>query len=441
MKFRGRSFQHVFVIRAQESTLPQRRVDDPLLPDSERRQLGVREIGDGRDEERLLFQLLLDGASSSVRFSFANSDAFGKILRPSRMLKNVGPALSRSAPAGEPALRANSRQLQLTQLAGTRSAFDGYITDEKIYTLISNEIQALSPTELEAFGECPQKFLLKRILGAIDYDDPDRELQMNAREKGKLDHTILERFYRSLNAFPPSDFRERLNAIIDQTFDEEEARVPAFNRVMRAIERRSTKRNLHAFLTEDIEDLVKNGWRPKYFEYKFGPKYLKRGAVDHPEPFVIDTHDVAIRVEGSIDRIDEGEDALRIVDYKSGKADKHKDLADKVDRGVRLQLALYAMAVGEFFATRNVRGAIKPLMPGNKPEKMKFDLADAEPRLRETLDLFIASMLRGRFPAFPEEQSCRYCPVNHSCRTKHSDAEQRILANFDDPRALLESLE
>ena len=71
MKFRGRSFEHLFVVRAQETTLPQRRVDDPLLPDSERRQLGVREIGDGRDEERLLFQLLLDGASTSVRFSSA----------------------------------------------------------------------------------------------------------------------------------------------------------------------------------------------------------------------------------------------------------------------------------------------------------------------------------------------------------------------------------
>src|SRR5207237_8757072 len=99
------------------------------------------------------------------------------------------------------------------------------------------------------------------------------------------------------------------------------------------------------------------------------------------------------------------------------------------------------MTGAEVFSTRKVRGAIKTLMPANKPEKMKVDPADAEPRLRETLDLFIGSMLRGRFPAFPEEQSCRYCPVNHSCRTKHSDAEQRILANFDDPRALLESLE
>ena len=48
------------------------------------------------------------------------------------------------------------------------------------------------------------------LLLGDSHDDPDRELQMNAREKGKLDHTILERFYRSLNAFPPPDFRQTL---------------------------------------------------------------------------------------------------------------------------------------------------------------------------------------------------------------------------------------
>ena len=54
MRFRGRSFQHLFVIRMQDDVFPQRRVEDPILPDTDRRQLGLREIGDGRDEERLL---------------------------------------------------------------------------------------------------------------------------------------------------------------------------------------------------------------------------------------------------------------------------------------------------------------------------------------------------------------------------------------------------
>jgi RecB family exonuclease len=343
------------------------------------------------------------------------------------------------------------RQLQLISRSGTRSTFDGYLGDDaRIRTLITEKLQAVSPTQLEDFGECPQKFLFKHILGVTDYDDPNRELQMHHREKGKLDHTILERFYKSIDVLPPPDLRQRIDAIVDAAFDEEEMRVPAFNRVMRQIERRATKRNLHAFLAEDIADLLGNGLEPKHFEYKFGPKHLKRGPVDHPEPFVIAAHDIPIRVEGSIDRIDQGAEKLRIVDYKSGKALRHVNLSDKIDRGVRLQLALYAMAVSEFFgrSADKVTGAIKPLVVrGTDGDKLQFDLGAAQARLRETLDLFVASMLRGAFPAFPNDDdsdknfnSCKYCPVNHSCRTRHAEGERRIVVRHKDPRTLLETL-
>jgi len=440
MQFRGRSFDHLFVIRTQEATFPQRRVDDPLLPDSDRRQLGIREIGDGRDEERLLFQLLLDGAGT-INFSLAGSDTFGKILRPSRMLKAVPSAECRvPSPAGNrpPATGHRPRQLQLIACSGTRSVFDGYL-DHSFAETIRTALQAISPTQLEDFGECPQKFFFKHILRVEEYDDPDRELQMHHREKGKLDHTILERFYKSAST------PDRIDAIVDQAFDEEESRVPAFNRVMRNIERKTTKRNLRAFLADDIADLFANGLRPTHFEYKFGPKHLKRGPVDHLDPFVITAHDVAIRVEGSIDRIDEGKETIRIVDYKSGKALRHVHLSEKIDRGVRLQLALYAMAVAEFFDAKSVTGAIKPLIVrGTDPEKLRFALSDSETRLRETLDLFVASMLRGAFPAFPNDDdkdrnfnACKYCPVNHSCRTRHADAERRVVLQSKDPRTLL----
>jgi RecB family exonuclease len=451
MTFRGRTFEHLFAIRMQEGSFPQRRIDDPLLPDSDRRQLGLREIGDGRDEERLLFQLMLDGANRSIHFSLAGSDGFGKVLRPSPFIKRqviTAPRLADNPTTRQPDNL--SRQLQLIARSGTRSIFDGYLfaggDQPAVSAAIANALQAISPTQLEDYGECPQKFLFKHILGVFEYDDPDRELQMHRREKGKLDHTILERFYRSID--PHSLDQTALDDIVDAAFDEEEARVPPFNRLMRNIERRATKRNLHAFVAEDIADLLASGLQPRHFEYKFGPKHAKRGPVDHPEPFSITASDIPIRVEGVIDRIDEGNQKLRIVDYKSGKALRHVNLADKIDRGVRLQLALYAMAVAEFFDVhpQSVSGAIKPLIVrGVDNEKLAFQLGLTEARLRETLELFVTSMLRGVFPAFPNDRdedfnSCKYCPVSHSCRTRHSDAERRAVLRQNDPRTLLESL-
>ena len=469
MRMRGRTFEHLFAIRMQDDVFPQRRVDDPLFPDGDRRVLGVREIGDGRDEERLLFQLLLDSATSTVHFTFAGGDGFGKSLRPSQLLKLFAVtreperkvallkdfarcfASNAELPSASPAAgRATLRQLQLLVRTGTRSAFDGYLDGPVLRPHLMRILQSVTPTQLEDFGECPQKFLFKHVLGAIDVDQPERELQMHHRDKGSLDHDILERFYRGLDAIEPFDapLRDRLHAIVDAAFDRVAETSPPFNRIWRDIERRATKRSLGQFVAEDLKELDASHMAPKHFEYRFGTRPSRDGKpADRAEAFLIDAHGIPLRVEGRIDRIDEGGGGLRIVDYKSGKAMRHKNLGDKIDRGVRLQLALYAMAVASFFDrdAAGVRGAIKPLVLGGiKGDRFAFALSEKAPRLVETLDLFARSILNGLFPAFPagedddDVNACRYCPVAHSCRTRHDGAEKYAVRRWKEPRALLE---
>jgi len=472
LRFRGRAFSHLFVLRMQDDVFPQRRNEDPLLPDSDRRILGLREIGDGRDEEQLLFSLLSESTTAFVHFSYASGDGFGKVLRASRYVRTIARAQVPARTNNRQPPTAN-RQLQLIAKAGTRSVFDGYIGP------IALE-KALSPTQLEDFGECPQKFLLKHILGVQDVDHPERELQIHHRDKGILDHRVLERLYREMS---PDDFRNamaslpqlpeklaaRLEQLIDETFDDHERDVPPFNRTVRAIERRATKRILREFVAADLGDLAEQDLLPRFFEYRFGTKF--KVPADQPHPFVIETAGAPVRVEGTIDRIDAsvggwqlavgGRDAApvppptanrqlptdryRIVDYKSGKALRHVNLGEKIDRGVRLQLALYAMAVVEFFEAdpANVSGAIKPLVQGEeKAAKFAFRLDEKRATLLETLEIFIRAIMDGRFPAFPnandaEFNSCKYCPVNHSCRTKHDLDERYAVQQLRDPRTLL----
>jgi RecB family exonuclease len=451
MRFRGRTFDHLFVARMQDDVFPQRRTDDPLLPDVDRRMLDLPEIGDGLDEERLLFRLLQDGASTSIHFTLAAGDGVGKMLRPSPLLKHFAIERDPNRRAEilrdfgkvfaevedrRPRLSTNIRQLQRIAFAGNGGVFDGYLTlDDAIRERIAKALQSLSPTAIEDFGECPQKFLWKRVLGVRDLDEPELELHVNARDKGRLDHTILERFYRSLDE---GDLRERLEALVDEEFDAFEAKVPPFNPVMRAIERRATKRNLQTFVTADLADLQSSGLRPTQFEYAFGPRFEN---AQHPEAFVITANGVAITIEGRIDRIDESEKRIRVIDYKSGKALRHLDLAKKIERGTRMQLAMYAMAVAEFFGrdVQSVSGAIKPLRRG-KDAKFSFDLAAHATSIHETLDQFVAAIVAGRFPAFPgnkDDDSCAFCPVNHSCRTKHDEAESYAVTRAGDARSLL----
>jgi hypothetical protein len=239
--------------------------------------------------------------------------------------------------------------------------------------------------------------------------------------------------------------------LIDQQFDAHEAEVPPFNRTVRDIERRATKRILREFLIADLADLEAQELVPRWFEYRFGAKPRRGDAArpnDHPEPFVVDAGGIPVRVEGTIDRIDMNRDATRarIVDYKSGKALRHLNLADKIDRGVRLQLALYAMAVADFFgsAPEQISGTIKPIVAEGKPAKFAFALQEKRDGLMETLEIFARAILDGAFPAFPNDNdaefnSCKYCPVNHSCRTRHDLDERYAVQQLKDPRTLLAS--
>jgi len=489
MRFRGRSFKHLFAVRMQDDLFPQRRLDDPLLPDHDRRALGIREIGDGRDEERMLFQLLLDG-TETIHFSFSGGDGFGKTLRPSpllknfvieqwperktELLKNFGGAFVRSAGVAPAGLAASRRQLQLLARSGTKSVFDGYLfaeaDDETLRGKLANALTSVSPTQLEDFGECPQKFLYKHILGVRDINDPEHELQLNARDKGKLDHGILERLYRELDdddfdravaALPQLDaaIGQRIDTLVDEAFANIARDIPPFNPTMREIERAATKRILREFVAHDLADLETTGFRPKHFEYRFGKTRAGKVA-DQPESFVVtignrsnvvsifeprSSRSLDLRIDGTIDRIDVRPDGYRIIDYKGGKATRHKDLGGKIDRGVRLQLALYAMAVSQFFAAEAaaVSGAIKPLVTSEtNARKFAFALAEKEAALRETLDLFVTSILNGIFPAFPADDdadfnACKYCPVNHSCRTRHDFAEKFLITRHGEPRTLL----
>ena len=459
MKLRGRTFEHLFVIRMQDDLFPQRRVEDPLLPDSDRRLAGVREIGDGRAEEQLLFQLLFDATGGAVRFSYSGSDGFGKVLRRSQYLRrwtvdsgrwtrhaaaSVTEAESRETVPRQPSTvnrqPARSRALQLLSRAGTRGEFDGYIGPRERF---ANVLESISPTRLEDFGECPQKFLLKWILDVREVDEPEREVQINHREKGSIDHEILERFYRALTEdelLAAEGTLPQLPAVPAERLDALEADQPAFNRAIRGIERRATKRNLRVFVAADLGELLATGMRPTQFEYRFGPKYRERA--NHPEAFTLAARGLPIRVEGSVDRIDVGDGGkYRVIDYKSGKALRHDKLGDKIDRGVRLQLALYTMAVSEFFGIdkASVDGTIKPLI-ASEAKNFAFNLGQKSDRLLGTLDLFVDAIANGNFPAFPSSkdfESCKYCPVKHSCRTKHDAEEKYAVTRVGDPRTLL----
>jgi hypothetical protein len=106
------------------------------------------------------------------------------------------------------------------------------------------------------------------------------------------------------------------------------------------------------------------------------------------------------------------------------------------------------MAVAEFFgsAPEQISGTIKPIVPEGKPAKFAFALHEKRDALMETLEIFARAILDGAFPAFPNDNdaefnSCKYCPVNGSCRTRHDLDERYAVQQLKDPRTRLADLQ
>jgi len=473
MRFRGRNFKHLFVISVQEERFPQRRHPDSLLSDPARRLLGIPVIGDGEEEEDLLFELLLDSSASTLSFSYATSDGISRAFRESRYLRPRSgrvtasiephvPISSRPDPDSRSWLQRTgrpspslARKLHFAALIRTRSVFDGFLSDGFSEQLI-RKLGEIAPTALDHFGECPQQFLFRTIFDVRELEDPEHELQIDLRKKGTLDHRILERFYRDL----PSDWisagtsgsvprleprvAKYLDEIIDTEFTRFDRENPPVNPTFRRIERRLTRETLHDFVAADIADLSRSDYQPIHFEYRFGASE-KYGLPDHPEAVVVSAGDHPIRVYGSIDRIDRRSDGtLRVVDYKSGKALRFRDLGQRIDQGRYLQLAFYALAIEQIFGVTDgrVEAMIKPIGdPRTGTDKFSFKLWEKRETLRDILDLFSRSIIGGKFPAQPSEENCKYCPANLSCRSRHDADDVAMAERYDDVATLMRALD
>lgn len=477
MRLRGRSFRIVHAVRLQHDRFPQRRVDDPFLPDIDRRLVDVREIGDGRDEERMLFHILVASARESVECSYATSDGTDASLRPGQLLKDAliarDPAsrsaiigsfdewrtshpparrVSRTATertaarifAGEGSLtRALARRLRALQAFGSTSEWDGYLpVDDRLAAKLEEKLARLSPSNFEYFGECPQRFLFSRILGINDLSEPEEAVQIEVRQKGSLDHEILESFYKrvfegraDVPLWSPA-LAKMLEETIDSAFDAFDMTHPPVNPQLRRMERAMTKTKLAAFAAADFDALRAAGMVPAHFEYQFGDPASEGGRVP------IDVGGVTLPMLGYIDRIDVGSGGKhRIVDYKSGKAWKQKELAKKIDAGQSLQLALYAIVIAQLFGLEDskVTGRILPLdLPASKDKDFEFNLGDKRAQLDEILPLFMKAMRDGVYPTFVGDW-CKYCPLVPHCRTKYSPEEQQTAAQYAHARAMLEA--
>jgi len=520
MSARGVPFRALFVLGLNEKVFPRAISEEPFMRDHIRRRLTevlgniIPEKLRGFEEERLLFYFLLNAARERLYLIYERSDEAGKPKAQSHYLMDViqnmkstspteghdadAPAYTIYVPRGikdklfgkEVALltpkeigvrmaiaRINSASFLETlginpdlfarsqtalnfieSYEKPLTAYDGIVGD--IAHLWEKRVcRGLSPTALEAFGTCPFKFFMGKVMELEPLEEPEKVDVIAAVDLGSLYHSILKDFYgvliekgyfyKKAEEIRPVDL---LRDIAHKYFTDIERQTPIPYPLLWENKKEEILGFLTKFVTGDIERIEQTGYIPAYLEQK-----AHLGAQDELVNLisVSSKQDKAVSptFKGKIDRIDvksTGDTvSYRVVDYKSGKPVRDKLMKCAV-RGQKLQLPFYIVMAERLLTEEIRRGRIPQGNAGLENAAFVYIAQDAEDKKGQTVtpekiiegdewrDLqeqcwstvkeFLSYIRDGIFPVSPidDAQKCEWCEFATICRRGHQPLKTRL---------------
>lgn len=294
----------------------------------------------------------------------------------------------------------------------------------------------ISPSGVETWAACPFRYFLGRVLEIEPTERPEDQQSwtISPIDRGSLIHGILEEFFRKLHeaarpgpaeAFTEAD-RELIHAIAQRRFREVEELGQTGYQLAWQNTQAAILLDLETVLTRDQEFRLENAVRPEHFEQGFG------FAEGWPAAEVALSDGTVVRLRGYIDRVDVGDSAAYVTDYKTGSAyDEREFLADPVVAGTKVQLAVYSNAV-----RRHLEAAGRPVGQVTASywfisEKGHFERVavtegpESNGRLAQVMEIVNQGLGAGAFPQVPGEEqympgrppfaNCRFCDYHRVC--------------------------
>ncbi len=282
-----------------------------------------------------------------------------------------------------------------------------------------NTAMAVSASRMQTLGSCPHRYLLQYVLGVRPPQDPEAVpgRWLNPAERGGALHEVFERTLHEARlrglprnpAAPDEVDAEALRAIaanmLDSVLDALREEQPPPGPAVFDAERRALHADTRAFVLMLLD--APREWLA--LEAAFGDD----------APVLLRLAGGALRIRGKIDRIDRlPDDALVVVDYKTGSTWPFRAGTGTYFGGRRLQHAFYA-AGAEALQGGSV-SAVEYQFPGERGanERVVYDrhaIAGAERLLDHLLEL----AARGWFvPTNTATEDCKFCEFAAVCRVR-----------------------
>ena len=246
-------------------------------------------------------------------------------------------------------------------------AYEGILTAEMLsvqsQTRLENRRRKVySVTELETYAKCPFQYFVDGVL-RFRPEEEETEDELSSLERGSLLHEILRTFYNSRReqGYPSigqcseevfEDAKRQLNEMLNTKSEEH-----------RSLRKETPVGEGNLFWKMDIEKLrvALHKWLkaertyglpviPRYFEINFGQSdELADLELDCTKPIRIGD----VRMKGRIDRIDIGNGAFNVVDYKTGSSTIRMS---EILNGRSLQLPIYLQITEKLLEEHGLTG-------------------------------------------------------------------------------------
>ncbi|HEV3282439.1 MAG TPA: PD-(D/E)XK nuclease family protein [Acidimicrobiales bacterium] len=285
-----------------------------------------------------------------------------------------------------------------------------------------------SATRIEGWVSCPFAYLLHDLLDVEEVENPEEELEITPLTRGSLVHDVLERFITEVLARPATEQpapsqpwtradRRRLIEIAEHVCSDYEHRGMTGRPIFWQRDKRRLVAELLQALDLDDRHRAAHAARPVAAELAFGFPGSAVGtvAIDLPDGR-------CVHFRGRADRVDVGADGtVHVVDYKTGKADGYRDLAeDNPDQGGRrFQLLVYGQAARALRGDPDlaVRAEYWFVSSKGKFKQIGYRVTpEVLARVGETLGTIVEGIEGGVFPPYPTATSttprfvaCSFC--------------------------------
>jgi ATP-dependent helicase/DNAse subunit B len=271
-------------------------------------------------------------------------------------------------------------------------------------------------SKINDYGICPFKFFASSVLKLASLDEPSEGFTFD--KLGSAYHEILEKTYKKLKEQSISLSSETIAeaAVIvgevgEQVFQEYlETRKVRKSRLWQ-YETEEIKKDILNLLMVEAETNQENNSAPYIFEKRFG--------MGSEPPLVIDGDSGKIQIRGIIDRIDETDSGLVVIDYKTSRS---VISTREATEGRNLQLPIYLMAANQFIKLeKSVEQGyylhVRSYKKGSEFPNKNLSLEEISAQTINYINQYSGKVRQAEFPIAPQQTNCyQRCSYHSLCR-------------------------